>query len=260
MIRLWKGPADASLPSLLPCFLLCARLAHRSMAARGKLIALEGIDGSGKRTQWEMLARALSDRGVAHVCVSFPRYDGFFGRMVAQFLNGEFGPLDAVDAHFSALLYAGDRLEAKIAMEADLARGKTVLADRYIGSNLAHQGARVPREHREDFLKWLRKLEYEIYGLPAEDLVLYLRLPAADAQRLVGSKGARNYTKHRRDLLEADLTHLEAASETYDRLAREPNWATIDCYDHAARALRPPDAVHRAVLAAVEARLFVASR
>ncbi len=230
------------------------------MAVRGRLIALEGIDGSGKRTQLDMLARALGDRGVAHVCVSFPRYDGFFGRMVGQFLNGEFGPLDAVDAHFSALLYAGDRLEARTALEADLARGRMVLADRYVGSNLAHQGARVPRERREDFLKWLRKLEYEIYSLPVEDLVVYLRLPAAEAQRLVGSKGARNYTKYRRDLLEANLAHLEAASETYDRLAREPNWVKIECYDQGARALRPPEVIHRAVLEAVEARALAAPR
>jgi dTMP kinase len=202
----------------------------------------------------------LSDRGIAHVCLSFPRYVSFFGRMVAQFLNGEFGPLDAVDPHFSALLYAGDRLEAKITMEADLARGHMVLADRYIGSNLAHQGARVPREHREDFLKWLRKLEYEVYGLPAEDLVLYLKLPAAEAQRLVGSKGARSYTKHRRDILESNLGHLEAASETYDRLAREANWVTIDCYDHAARTLRSPEAVHRVVIEALDSRTLAARR
>ena len=119
----------------------------------------------------------------------FPRYDGFFGKLVARFLNGEFGPLDAVDAHFSALLYAGDRYEAKPRIESELAAGRTVLADRYIGSNLAHQGARVRREERGEFLDWLKKLEYEIYALPAEDLVIYLRVPVAEAHRLVGQKG-----------------------------------------------------------------------
>ncbi|MGH9866238.1 MAG: dTMP kinase, partial [Candidatus Acidiferrales bacterium] len=94
------------------------------MPARGKFIALEGIDGSGKRTQLEMLSRALRKRGVAHVTVSFPRYDGFFGHMVARYLNGEFGGLSEVDAHFSALLYAGDRLENKLQLEENLAQGK----------------------------------------------------------------------------------------------------------------------------------------
>ena len=129
-------------------------------------------------------------------------YDGFFGKLVARFLNGEFGPLAAVDPHFSALLYAGDRLESKPSIEAALASGKIVLADRYIASNLAHQGARMPTEKREEFIAWLKQLEYEVYGLPAEDLVLYLRVPAAEAHRLVGERGARDYTNLRRDLQE----------------------------------------------------------
>ena len=91
------------------------------MPARGKFIVLEGIDGSGKGTQLEMLARAFAARGIASTQVSFPRYDGFFGKLVARFLNGEFGPLDAVDPHFSALLYAGDRLGVTPALENDLA-------------------------------------------------------------------------------------------------------------------------------------------
>src|SRR5579863_3782808 len=145
------------------------------MPARGKFIVLEGIDGSGKGTQLEMLARAFALRGIAFSQVSFPRYDGFFGKLVARFLNGEFGPLAAVDPHFSALLYAGDRWESRPALENDLAAGRTLLADRYIASNLAHQGARTRRETRREFLTWLKQLEYEVYALPAEDLVVYLR-------------------------------------------------------------------------------------
>ncbi|MGA8220970.1 MAG: hypothetical protein WB780_04890 [Candidatus Acidiferrales bacterium] len=237
-----------------------ARLGFKFMPARGKFIALEGIDGSGKRTQLEMLARALEARKIAFTQLSFPRYDGFFGKMVASFLNGEFGPLHAVDAHFSALLYAGDRLEAKPGMEANLAEGQILLADRYIGSNLAHQSARVPAEKRAEFLQWLKRLEYEIYALPAEDLVIYLRVPAAEAHRLVGQKGARDYTKLRRDLLEADIAHLEAASEVYDELARQPNWARIECFDGAAHVLRAPEEIHKEIVAAVEARIFPALR
>jgi dTMP kinase len=147
------------------------------MAARGKFIAIEGIDGSGKRTQLDLLARALESRGIPCVCVSFPRYDSSFGQLVAQYLNGDFGSLSAVDPHFSAMLYAGDRLEAKPELEAALSAGKTVLADRYISSNLAHQTARVAPKQRDEFLRWLQRLEYSLYDLPAEDLVLFLRLP-----------------------------------------------------------------------------------
>ena len=218
-------------------------------------MAVEGIDGSGKRTQIDLFSRVLEARGVAHVRYSFPRYESSFGRLVARYLNGEFGRLDTVDAHFSALLYAGDRFESKAELEAALAEGKTVLADRYIGSNLAHQTARVSPQRREEFLSWLRRLEYGIYGLPAEDLVIYLRLPAVEAHRLVGLKKAREYTNLQRDLQEADLKHLEQAALVYDRLATEPNWVTVECFDSAAGELRPPEEIHRAVMGAVESRL-----
>jgi dTMP kinase len=225
------------------------------MPARGKFIVLEGIDGSGKRTQLDLLARAFAGRGIAFSQISFPNYGGFFGKLVARFLNGEFGSLEAVDPHFSALLYAGDRLESKPAIENALAAGKTVLADRYVGSNLAHQGARVPREKCEEFLAWLRELEYQVYALPAEDLVIYLRVPVAEAHRLVAEKGARGYTNQKHDLQEADLAHLEAASRVYDELARQENWVRIECFDAAARALRSPDSIHRQILVAMERRV-----
>ncbi len=215
-------------------------------------IAIEGIDGAGKRTQIDLLARLLAERGIRYAQFSFPRYDSFFGKMVGQFLNGDFG--EQVDAHFSALLYAGDRLEARAQMIGKLADGETlVVADRYIGSNLAHQTARVPAAQREAFLAWLKRLEYEIYDLPREDAVIYLRVPAAQAQKMVGQKAARKYTAKRHDILEADLFHLEEAAKMYDQLAAgEANWLTIECFDAAAGAIRPPEEIHRAVIAAVE--------
>ena len=226
------------------------------MPARGKFIVLEGIDGSGKRTQLDMLARALAERNVPLSQISFPRYEGFFGKLVARFLNGDFGALDVVDAHFSALLYAGDRYEAKPKIEADLAAGRTVLADRYVGSNLAHQGARLPRANRDEFIQWLKQLEYEIYSLPAEDLVIYLRVPVAEAHRLVGQKGVRNYTHLQRDILESNVAHLTAAADVYDQLARQPNWVKIECFDPSSATLRPPTAIHADILSAIESRVL----
>jgi dTMP kinase len=229
------------------------RLASNSMPARGKFIVLEGIDGSGKRTQLDMLARAFASRNVPFAQISFPRYDRFFGKLVARYLNGEFGSFEVVDAHFSALLYAGDRFEAKPSIESDLASGKMLLADRYVGSNLAHQGARVPREKRTEFLQWLRQLEYQVYALPAEDLVIYLRVPPAEAHRLIGEKAARNYTKLQRDIHESNLAHLAATSEVYDHLAHQPNWLKIECYDAPANALRSAESIHQEILAVVQA-------
>jgi dTMP kinase len=226
------------------------------MPPRGKFIVLEGIDGSGKHTQIELLVRAMLSRGVEFAEVGFPNYEGFFGKLVAQFLNGDFGPLEAVDPHFSALLYAGDRLESKSEIEQELAEGKTVVADRYIASNLAHQGARTPPDKRVAFLKWLKELEYGVYGLPHEDLVVYLRVPPAEAHRLIAKKGKREYTQLERDLQESNLAHLEAASAVYDDLAKGPEWVTVECFDAAAKKLRSPGSIHKEVLAAVESRVL----
>ena len=230
------------------------------MAARGKFIVIEGIDGSGKRTQIELLVRALEAKGVAVAQIGFPNYEQFFGKLVGQFLNGDFGALEDVDPHFSAMLYAGDRLQAAPGIRADLDAGKMVLADRYIASNLAHQGSRVPGEKRGEFLAWLKKLEYEIYALPPEDLVVYLRVNPEEAHRLVGEKTKRDYTRLKRDILEADLAHLNTAAQVYDQLAAQPNWVTIDGHERGASALRSPENIHQEILRAVESRILAAQR
>jgi|SRR5579872_912961 len=226
------------------------------MTPRGKLIALEGIDGSGKRTQLDLLVHSLEARGLPVARMGFPRYESTFGKLAGRYLNGDFGPLEAIDPHLSALVYAGDRFEAKSEIESALAAGKIVLADRYIASNLAHQSERVAPEKRDDFFAWLKHIEYGIYGLPVEDLIVYLRLPVAEAHRLIGLKAPRSYTSLRHDILEADVSHLEQTAMIYDRLAAGPNWVRIDCVDLASGALHSPEEIHRAVLNAVESRVL----
>jgi dTMP kinase len=202
------------------------------------------------------MAQAFEQRGLPVARFSFPRYESSFGRLIARFLNGEFGALKDVDPHFSALLYAGDRFEAKAELEAALESGHIVLTDRYIASNLAHQGARVAAPRRHEFIAWLRELEYGLYGMPVEDLVIYLRVPAEEGQRLVGLKSSRDYTAKQRDLQEADLRHLEEAALVYDRLAEVLNWATVECVESASGKHLRPEEIHRAVLEAVDSRVL----
>ena len=222
------------------------------MTTRGKLIAVEGIDGSGKQTQVRLLAEALQARGHRVLSTGFPQYNSWFGRMAGQFLNGDFGSIDTVDPHFAALLYAGDRFENQGPIVAALAHGDIVVADRYIASNLAHQTARSAPEKRAEFRKWIEHLEYRIYGLPKEELVLYLRVTPHHAQTLVAKKAARSYTESAHDILEASTRHLETAADIYDDLARSPNWRTIECVDLQTQAMRAPGDIAREVLAAVE--------
>jgi dTMP kinase len=221
------------------------------MPASGKLIAVEGIDGSGKRTQVELLEKALIADGHSVYSTGFPQYDSWFGKMVGQFLNGDFGALETVDPHFSALLYAGDRFEAKPRLEAALHQNRIVLADRYIASNLAHQTARVPAAERESFVAWIEHLEYNLYQLPREAMVLYLRVPPRQAQVLVGRKSPRSYTSEKKDILEASLRHLEEASAMYDNLSRRSNWVTIPCFDESLETMRPQKQIAAEILAAV---------
>jgi dTMP kinase len=222
------------------------------MTTRGKLIAVEGIDGSGKQTQVRLLAQALESCGHRVLPTGFPQYGSWFGKMAGQFLNGDYGPLDSVDPHFAALLYAGDRFENKASIAAALDRGEIVIADRYVASNLAHQTARVAPEKRPAFRTWIEHLEYGIYGLPKEDLVLYLSVPPRQAQSLVAKKSARAYTDSAHDILESNLHHLQDAADIYDLLAGRPNWKTIQCMDPRTQALRAPENIAQEVFAAVK--------
>ncbi|HKM90196.1 MAG TPA: dTMP kinase [Candidatus Acidoferrales bacterium] len=222
---------------------------------RGMLLVFEGIDGAGKRTQMALLAAALAARNIPCETISFPVYQTFFGRLIERYLRGEFGPLDQVDPHFSAMLFASDRLKQRERMFAALQDGKTLLADRYVASNLAHQGARVQLAERGEFLDWLRKLEYGANELPTEDLVLYLRIDPNDAQNRALLRRAGPAGRDAGDLHESDLKHLSAAAALYDELARAEHWITIDCVEPATGHPRSPEEIHALVMAAVDVRL-----
>ena len=222
------------------------------MTTRGLLIAIEGIDGSGKHTQAKLLEHSLQRLGHTVYSTGFPQYESWFGTMVGKFLNGDFGPLENIDPHFTALLYAGDRFESKQRLESALSGGKIVLIDRYIGSNLAHQVALASPDKRAEFLRWIEHLEYTIYGLPRENLILYLRVPPSQAQKLVGKKSERNYTSAKHDILEKNLRHLEDAAEMYDMLSRSRPWATVQCYDAQSNGLRLPEDIATECLQAVQ--------
>lgn len=221
------------------------------MTHRGLLIAIEGIDGSGKHTQAKLLEHSLVSLGHRVFATGFPQYESWFGTMVGKFLNGDLGPLETVDPHFTALLYAGDRFESKARIEGALTDGKIVLIDRYVGSNLAHQVARARPEKRAEFLRWIEHLEYSIYGLPRENLILYLRVPPSQAQKLVAQKNERSYTAATHDIQERNLRHLEDAAEMYDMLSRSRPWATVQCYDAQSNTLRLPEDIAQETLDAV---------
>ncbi|MBX5458394.1 MAG: thymidylate kinase [Thermogemmatispora sp.] len=207
------------------------------------LVALEGIDGVGKTTQLRLLEERARRQGLRVASLSFPRYtETVFGRCVAAYLRGDFGPLTEVPPRSAALLFAGDRLESlellsRLATESDL-----LLLDRYVASNLAHQGARLTGAEREAFLTWLAHLEYDVFGLPRPTLTLYLRLPVAVATRLLATRAQQQNQTGTRDIHEEDAVYLARCAEVYEQLAStraDGPWETIACADEQER-LRPP--------------------
>jgi len=187
---------------------------------KGRLIVLEGSDGSGKATQSRALVRRLRAKKVPAVRIAFPGYGrSFFGRMVAEYLRGEL--TSKLDPRLAALLYAGDRWEAKAAIERWLREGRMVVCDRYVDSNKAHQAARLKNERaREKFLAWVDRLEYGVFRLPRADYTIFLHMPSETANQLIARKGRRAYLRgKRRDIHETDPRHLRNAERIYLKLA-----------------------------------------
>ncbi|MFO1019900.1 MAG: hypothetical protein U0903_04295 [Planctomycetales bacterium] len=127
------------------------------------LIDIEGIDGSGKGTQAALLQKRLQAEGFRTSLISFPRYkETFFGGRVASFLNGQFGTLEQVDPFLVSLLYAGDRLESREWLLEQIAQHDVVIFDRYVSSNLAHQGSKKTGAAREELIRAIERIEFEI--------------------------------------------------------------------------------------------------
>lgn len=199
------------------------------------LIAFEGIDGSGKGTQATQLLERTRNLGYTSELVSFPRYkDTHCSKMVAAYLNGEFGTLEEVPPVFAATLFALDRLESRTHIERACEENDLVIVDRYVASNLAYQSARITNPERARFTEWLYSLEYEIYDLPKPDLTLFLEVPAHTSKELVARKGTRTYTKKVYDLHERDAMYLTSVREVYHALITSriiDPCLIIDCQD-----------------------------
>lgn len=197
----------------------------------GKFIVIDGSDGSGKKTQSDLLIESLKKAGYETAYYDFPDYDSFFGKMVGRYLNGEFGEADQVSPYLGSLLYAGDRWQAGQQIEKDLALGKIVISNRYTQSNMGHQAAKISNlEEKEKYLQWLEELEFNIYKIPKPDLVLFLHVPVEISQNLFAGKGERKYTKSVKDIHEGNVDFMERSVNEYLRLAEKySEWRRIDC-------------------------------
>lgn len=199
---------------------------------KGAFIVIEGTDGSGKGTQVKKLVERLAAAGLEYEMFDFPRYDQESSYFVRQYLNGKYGSADDVGPYTGSLFYALDRYEAAPLIRKALAQNKIVIVNRYVGSNMAHQGTKFANpEERRGYFIWLDQMEYELFKIPRPDLSLVLRVPAEIAQNLVDKKQARSYTDKKRDLHEADISHMRRSVEVYDNLCQlfPRDFESIDC-------------------------------
>ncbi len=199
------------------------------------LIVIEGLDGAGKSTQMELLRNHLTARGKECVHLHFPRFDApVYGELIARFLRGEMGAMEAVDPYVVALLFAGDRADAAPMLRGWLAQGKFVLLDRYVPSNVAYQCAKLSDRTRQDALKrWILELEYGHNGVPRPDAALFLDVPFAFTERSLRAQRSgddRAYLNGGADIHEASLDFQRRVREIYLRMAGEEGAPrTIDC-------------------------------
>jgi len=208
---------------------------------RGKLIVFEGTDGSGKSTQVKLLFNYLKRKGISSKIISFPRYDKFYGNLAGRVLKGEFGG-NSLSPYLTALPFATDRLMAKKKINRWLDGGQIVLVDRYVGSSLAHQGAKLRGEKQKELVEWVLRMEYKINQLPREDIVIFLDLPVNLTQNLLK---IRNLKK---DIAEKDVEYQKQSIKLYhDLIDKFKHWQTVKGVDEKGKLLSK-DEMHQRIL------------
>jgi dTMP kinase len=206
------------------------------MAKRGKLIVIDGSDGSGKATQTRLLLARLKTEGYRTKTLDFPQYEAnHFGQLLGRCLAGDFGDFIAIDPHIGSVLYAADRFESKPTIERWLKAGYTIVLDRYVSANQIHQGGKIHDvKKQKEFLSWLDRMEHGVFGLPRPDQIIYLDVPVEVAQKLLSleeQKRKKVYLKKgQKDQAESNPKHLAESRENAIKLVKKLNaWTKIDC-------------------------------
>ena len=218
-----------------------------TMPKRGRFIVIDGTDGSGKATQTKMLLQRLEKLGKKVYVADFPQYGQKSAGPVEDYLNGLYGTAQQLGAKIPSIFFAVDRFAASSKIREHLEKGYTVISNRYVTANMAHQGGKILNHKlRAEYFKWLFELEYKFFGIPKPDVNLILHVPAKVAQKLVDKKGPRFYIgSKKRDLHEKDIKHLLAAERTYLEISKKFKYPLIECYQNG--VLFTPDQVHQLI-------------
>ncbi len=207
----------------------------------GRLIVLDGLDGSGKSTQLDRLDGYFTQQGLHYKRISFPDYDRPSSTLVKMYLGGEFGGSpDAVNAYAASSFYAVDRYASyRQCWQSAYETGQWILAARYTTSNAIHQMAKLPREEWDAYLNWLEDYEYRLLGLPRPDLVIFLDMPPQVSQKLLGKRYAGDDAK--KDIHERDRGYLSHCRDSALYAAEKQGWKVVTCAENGEPL--PPDRI-----------------
>lgn len=219
----------------------------------GKLIVLEGIDGSGKSAQYRRLCSRFEEEGIAFRHIVFPRYDQESSALIRMYLGGAFGDdPEAVNAYAASTFYAVDRYASYQRVWKDYYQGGGfVVSDRYTTSNAVHQGSKVPEGERAEFFRWLYDLEYDRMGLPRPDLVVLLDMPVELSEQLMRKR--EQSTGTHADIHERDEDYLKKCRDVALHAAKYYGWRTVSCAKNG--AIRGVEDIHEEVYAIVKSCL-----
>lgn len=216
----------------------------------GKLLVIEGLDGCGKATQSDLLAKSLQAAGKTARRISFPDYASDSSALVRMYLSGRFGekPED-VNAYAASTFYAVDRFASfKSGWGEFYAGGGVIVSDRYTTSNAVHQCSKLPKSEWDAYLDWLFEFEYEKIGIPAPDQIIFLDLPLEVSQQLM--TGRYGGDEHKKDIHEKDLDYLARSHEAAYYCAEKYGWHRIDCTENG--RLLTIEEIHARVVAATD--------
>lgn len=214
---------------------------------KGKLIVIDGTDGSGKATQTDLLTEELINFGYKVQVADFPQYGSKSAGMVEEYLNGKYGQLGP---EASSIFYAIDRFDASFKIREWLDEGKIVVSNRYVTASAGHQGGKIPEHYdRLKYFRWLDNLEYKVFGIPKPDLNIILHIPVDKTLELMKQrrKQAADGSVHKKqDLHEADKEHLKNAESAFLEIAKLfPNTKLVECMEE--DDLLTPQQVHNKV-------------
>ncbi len=202
---------------------------------RGKLIIIDGTDGSGKATQVKLLRTRLTKEGYTVKLLDFPEYyKNFFGKFIGHCLSVQYYSWINVHPKIASISYAADRWESSEKIRGWLDKGYIVLANRYASANQIHQGGKISSAtKRASFIKWLDKMEYGVFKIPRPDAVFYLNVPMSVILRLIDErhrKASRAYLGKRKDIVEGNIPYLENSHKAALWLAHtQKGWIKIEC-------------------------------